>query len=66
MKVKSTSPKLDTTLTEEMPEFKLLLLGGAEATADFMSGFQLSCEKKNDVPLELRSIPMFFIPTEVQ
>ena len=57
MKVQSTSsdrrsvPKLDTSITQEMPEFKLLLVGGGETTAGFMSGFlsNFSFEKKKYV-----------------
>jgi len=66
MKVKSSSsgkqsvPKLNNTITQEMAEFKLLLLGGAEVTADFMSGFQLSCEKKYVASLGVEVHPLVF------
>jgi len=57
MKIKSPSsgkqsvPKLNTTITQDMPEFKLVLVGGAETTAGFMSGFleNNSFEKKKYV-----------------
>ena len=66
MKVKSSSsgkqsvPKLNTTITQDMAVFKLLLLGGAEVTADFMSGFQLSCEKKYVDHLGVEVHPLVF------
>ena len=66
MKVKSSSsgkqsvPKLNTTITQDMPEFKLLLVGGAETTADFMSGFQLSCEKLYVASLGVEVHPLVF------
>ena len=58
MKVESTES--DRQSVPECPEFKLLLLGGAEATVDFMSGFHLSCEKKYVASLGVEVRPLAF------
>ena len=57
---KQSVPEFNTTITQDMPEFKLLLVGGAETTADFMSNFQLSCEQRYVSSLGVEVRPLVF------